>query len=257
MKILLRIGIGTLIIFGIAAICIFAFRSKGKEETVRSSHLPQMMIWAWERPEDLKFIDPATVGVAYLAKTLSLSGQKVVTRPRLQPLELPQGTGVVAVVRIESNRLDTPSLKDEQLNQVIGEITKLKDSRISSIQIDFDATKSERTFYRKLILELSKQISPMPLSITALASWCSGDQWLQELPIAEAVPMLFRMGVERGAFASRLANGASTFTAPCDRAAGVSTDELISPPKVDRLYVFSPRPWTPASLKKAMEDFKR
>jgi len=34
----------------------------------------------------------------------------------------------------------------------------------------------------------------MPLSITALASWCAGDPWITGLPIDEAVPMLFRLG---------------------------------------------------------------
>ena len=58
-------------------------------------------------------------------------------------------------------------------------------------------------------------------------------------------------------FASHLAKGINTFAAPCDGAAGVSTDELIAAPKVDRLYVFSPKPWTPISLKQAMEDFQR
>jgi hypothetical protein len=257
MKITLKRSIWLLLFLSIAAICISAFRSKDKGEADRMSRVPQTVVWAWERPEDLKFIDPAKIGVAYLAKTISLSGESVLTRPRLQALEIPAGTKVIAVVRIESDRTDTPVLTDVQLNQVTTEITKLKDSHFSSIQIDFDASKSERTFYRKLIFEVSKQISPLPLSITALASWCSGDKWLQDLPIAEAVPMFFRMGVERGAFASRLAEGNIEFAAPCDRAAGVSTDELISEPKVDRLYIFSPTPWTPVSLNKAMEDFKR
>ena len=243
--------------FGIAAICIFAFRSKGKEEADQMSLVPRTVVWAWGRTEDLKFIDPSRIGVAYLAKTISLSGQSVITKPRLQALELPEGAKVIAVVRIESDRADAPALTGVQLNQVVTEIAKLKDSQASSIQIDFDAGKSERAFYRKLIFEVSEQISPIPLSITALASWCSGDKWLQDLPIAEAVPMFFRMGVERGAFASRLAEGNSTFAAPCDSAAGVSTDELISAPNVDRLYIFSPTPWTPVSLNKAMEDFKR
>jgi len=29
----------------------------------------------------------------------------------------------------------------------------------------------------------------MPLSMTALASWCESDRWLAGMPVAEAVPM--------------------------------------------------------------------
>jgi len=257
MRITLKRSICLLFVFTIAAICIFAFRSTGKEEIRRPIDVPDTVVWAWERPENLKFIDPRRIGVAYLAKTISLSGQNVITRPRLQPLELPADAKVIAVVRIESDRVEKPELTESQLNQLVSEIVSLKGLRVSSLQIDFDATASERPFYRRLIVEVDKQISPLPLSITALASWCSGDRWLQGLPIAEAVPMLFRMGIERSAFASHLAKGINTFAAPCDGAAGVSTDELIAAPKVDRLYVFSPKPWTPISLKQAMEDFQR
>jgi hypothetical protein len=257
MRITLKRSIWSLFVLTIAAICIFAFRSTGRDDVRKLSEVPATVIWAWERPENLKFIDPHKIGVAYLAKTLSLSAQAVNTRPRLQPLELPANTKVIAVVRIESDRIEKPALTDSQLNQLVGEIVPLKELKISAIQIDFDATTTERSFYRKLIVDVSKQISPLPLSITALASWCTGDRWLQNLPIDEAVPMLFRMGVERGAFAARLAAGNNTFTAPCDRAAGVSTDELIAAPEVDRLYLFSPKPWTPISLKQAIEDLQR
>ena len=30
---------------------------------------PQVMVWAWERPEVLDFIDPHAIGVAFLART--------------------------------------------------------------------------------------------------------------------------------------------------------------------------------------------
>ena len=34
----------------------------------------------------------------------------------------------------------------------------------------------------------------LPLSMTALASWCAGDTWIEALPVDEAVPMLSRWG---------------------------------------------------------------
>ena len=33
---------------------------------------PQLILWAWERPTDLRFIDAKRVGVAFLAKSILL-----------------------------------------------------------------------------------------------------------------------------------------------------------------------------------------
>ena len=67
----------------------------------RLAKLPHIILWAWERPEKLDFIDKDKAGVAFLAKTLYLRGERVVSRPRLQPLAVSQGTALVAVARIE------------------------------------------------------------------------------------------------------------------------------------------------------------
>src|SRR4051794_19604187 len=37
-----------------------------------SKEMPQKIVWAWERPEDLRSLDPANFGVAFLAQTLFL-----------------------------------------------------------------------------------------------------------------------------------------------------------------------------------------
>ena len=34
--------------------------------------LPEIVFWAWERPEDLRFLNPQHSGVAFLAKTIEL-----------------------------------------------------------------------------------------------------------------------------------------------------------------------------------------
>src|SRR5690349_23173068 len=63
----------------------------------RMSDLPRLILWAWERPEALRFINPQEVGVAYLAATITISGDRVSIRPRLQPLALAPGTRRIAV----------------------------------------------------------------------------------------------------------------------------------------------------------------
>ena len=163
----------------------------------------KVILWAWERPEDLTFINPEKVGVAFLAKTIYLRGDKVVVKPRMQPLKLAPGTKLVAVVRIETNHQDLPSFSTAQLERVSRAILDL--SVTSVVQIDFDATVSQRNFYRSLLTEVRRGLPrSVGLSITALASWCAGDDWLRDLPINEAVPMLFRLGVDRPQFQRRL-----------------------------------------------------
>ncbi len=217
-------------------ISLFALRPKPK------ANFPPVVIWAWERPEKLDFIDTERVGVAFLAKTIRLQGDRVISKPRMQPLQLAPNTKLISVVRIET---DHPTLSATQLQKTADEITKL--SGTSAVQIDFDATVSERDFYRALLREVKPRVAS--LSITALASWCAGDNWLNDLPIDEAVPMLFRMGVDRGL--------RRFDAAVCRNSAGVSTDELITPPAVDRIYIFNPNPWSRDSLNSALEAFRK
>src|SRR5712692_9226080 len=158
--------------------------SRSAQETFQtpglfSSHsglagLPQIMLWAWERPEDLNFIDPREVGVAFLAGTLYLRGEKVVVRPRLQPLRVPDGTALMAVVRLETDQVEPPQLSADQQRQVVSAIIKLtRLPQVATIQIDFDAKALERPFYRGLLSDLRQRFpAPFGLSMTALASWC-------------------------------------------------------------------------------------
>lgn len=217
---------------------------------------PKVILWAWERPEDLTFIDPQETGVAFLAKTIYLRGDKVAVKPRLQPLKLAPGTKLVAVVRIESDPTDKPSLSSAQTQQTAREI--INSSVSSVVQIDFDAKVSERNFYRELLQQVRQQLpASTTLSITALASWCAGDDWLKDLPIDEAVPMLFRLGVDQRQFQRRLETGQRFESPRCQNAAGVSTDEPVTPPTVDRLYIFHPEPWSKHSFTAAMETYKK
>jgi hypothetical protein len=226
-------------------ISILALRAKPNA----MANLPPLIVWAWERPEKLDFINTDRVGVAFLAKTLTLQGDRVIGRPRLQPLELASGTKLIAVVRIES---DHPTLSPTQLQRAVQEIATVSLlSNISVVQIDFDATVSERSFYRALLNEVRPRVPA--LSITALASWCAGDNWLTDLPIDEAVPMLFRMGLDQKHFQS-VRRFEPTI---CANSAGISTDEPITPPSVDRLYIFNPNPWSQDSLNSALEAYNR
>jgi uncharacterized protein DUF3142 len=210
---------------------------------------PRIMLWAWERPEKLDFIDPREAGVAFLARTISVRGRVVAVRPRLQPLVVAPGTALMAVVRIESRDPD-PSRCVEVVHAIL-DATQLPGVR--ALQIDYDATASERDFYRAVLGDLRRVLpGSMPLSITALASWCQHDGWIAGLPVAEAVPMLFRMGREP------YRAGMQFRPDVCRASVGISTDEpLVSIPRGRRIYIFHPRSWSPGELRAAIEEAKR
>jgi hypothetical protein len=225
-----------------------------REPSEQIRGLPRFVLWAWERPEDLRFINPRTTAVAFLADTIQLRGETVVFRPRLQSLLVPDRARLVAVVRIEADQ--NAVLNRSQIEQTATAITKTALlPRVVAVQVDFDATYSQRDFYRSLLVDLRRRLRPVaPISITALTSWCLGDDWISSLPINEAVPMLFRMGAGRNEVVGWLSSGRD-FRAPiCQESLGVSTDERWAfLPGGRRLYVFHDRPWT----KKSELDFLR
>jgi hypothetical protein len=210
--------------------CSCEYRSR------QTFELPSVMLWAWQRAENLSFIDTRTTGVAYLAGTVRiLQNGFPEFEPRLQPLHLQPGTPLLAVVRIEA----TASNHNAQVAPIVQALSQvIRQPSIRGLQIDFDARVSERAFYRSLLLALKKQ-SPVPVGVTALASWCEGDRWLDHTDVAEAVPMFFRMGKEE-------ARNMQVTSNLCASSIGLSTDEpwpLHRPPGLQRIYVFAPRAW--------------
>ena len=234
-------------------------RRNSVASNARMNAMARVILWAWERPTDLRFINPDDVGVAFLARTIRLRSNEVTMRPRLQPLNLPEGTGVIAVARVESDAVNKPELTDQQRDRLSVDIVEMaKLPNVSHIQIDFDATKSEREFYRDVIVDVRRRLpESVGLSITALASWCTYDDWISDLPIDEAVPMLFRMGIEQKQFSNRLDSGEDFNAAPCRQSYGISTDEPRSNLLLTRrLYVFNPDAWTETSVRAILESRK-
>jgi|HubBroStandDraft_6_1064221.scaffolds.fasta_scaffold155945_2 hypothetical protein len=221
------------------------------------SAVPTLVLWAWERPEDLRFLDPTKVGVAFLAATVRLGPKGASYRPRMQPLQVAQETSLVAVVRIETAA--GAALDPETARRVAGEIARAgRLPGVVALQVDFDATTSQRSFYRKLLVELRQQLpSSIPISITALTSWCIGDPWMSGLPIDEAVPMLFRMGVGQAEVTNWMRSGHDFREAACRTSLGVSLDEPWPElPSGRRTYAFSPSPWTERALQKLLREMR-
>ena len=209
--------------------------------------LPPLVLWAWDRDNDLRFLDIRDTGVAFLAATLTLRGEGVVLTPRRNPLALPEGISRAAVVHVESDRLRPPSLSEDQLQRFV-EMLVAVSSEVPHhvLQVDFEAVASQRTFFINAIAALRRQLPGAALSVTALASWCFNENWTGRLEADEVVPMLFRMGYDGRRLRAQLANGRNSPTANCRSSFGVATDELPTVlPAGQRVYVFSPRRWTP------------
>lgn len=153
--------------------------------------LPQVFLWAWERPEDLRFVGAeGGVGVAFLAETIEIGAEGsgkgdlgVVMRPRRQPLRVDETTPLMAVVRIETanDAWHRPHLLGTKMKvsggtKVAGGSDQATDAgeafvysaaqravvvemiaaaanlrRVRAVQIDFDAVKSEQPFYAALL----------------------------------------------------------------------------------------------------------
>jgi hypothetical protein len=217
---------------------------------------PRTVLWAWESPQNLKFLMKSNppVGVAFLARTVRVEGRRVSVRPRMQPLRVSPNTYLVAVVRIEMQR---PALTTEQVMQVAELIVQAEDQHgIRELQIDFDARRSERTFYRDVLVEVKGIAKPTTrVTITALASWCMGDRWMTGLEIDGAVPMLFRLGAERD-LVRRTWVGVDKDPI-CREAVGVSTDEPWMGVGAKQVFWFHPGPWTEADLKRVLAEGKQ
>lgn len=230
---------------------LHSYNAKVKpEQPIDNMGLPPVMLWAWERPVDLEYLDTKRYGVAFLAQTLTLRGDEVVRSPRRQPLHVTPGTKLMAVTRIESDKSKAShaSLSASQRERIVELILKsLELQNMSAIQIDFDAVTSERAFYRQLLQDLRQKMpQQMPLSMTALASFCVGDRWLNDLPVDEAVPMIFRMGSDDQRIKTMLASGYDFREPLCRKSYGIAVDEPFPHSLNDgrRLYVFNARPWT-------------
>jgi len=218
--------------------------------------LPSVVFWAWRRSEDLRFLDPQGTGVAFLAATITLRDGGVAFEPRLQPMRAPEGAELISVVRIEApgETFDEDQLGDNQLSETVELLESVaRSTGAERFQIDFDAVESQRPFYRELLTRLRERLpAETPITITALASWCIGDGWIRDLPIEEATPMLFRMGVEDEAIRRRLADSGDFLIDLCRTSVGVSTDEPWPAfPHGRRIYVFHPRSWDERSAEEA------
>lgn len=221
-----------------------------------AKEMPPKFLWAWERSEDLRFLDSKQYGVAFYAQRLYLQNDEVVFNPRRQPLEVNPDIYLIAVTRIETNKQGgkRPVFSERQLNNLVNLVTQtLNRPNVRAVQIDFDAVASERKFYRQFITQLKKSIPEnMPLTMTSLASWCVGDAWFNDFPVDEAVPMSFDMGADDETIKTFLRNGNDWNEPLCRGSYGFSLEDAFDFDRKPnrRVYYFKSSAWTKADLEK-------
>jgi hypothetical protein len=241
-------------------------------ESPRMRSLPHRVLWAWERREDLHAIDPSTTAIAALDRTIligprtadarataatvaaaTVPAATVTDQPQRNAIAYPAGVQRIAVVRIETARIETVRIEavpgtvlaaaEPQVLSLL--LESAAQPGVAALQVDFDATRSQREFYRTLLRDLRAQMpQELPLSITALASWCSYDDWISELPVDEAVPMLFRMEPDRRRrWADR--TELQIREPKCRSSLGLSTrEEWPEDLEGKRIYLFPDRGWS-------------
>lgn len=212
-----------------------------------------LVVWAWERPEDLTFL-PAEVEVAAHMTFVEVVGDKVAARGRWHPLRVAPGQPTTAVAHVQIDRRRTLAWTDRTTELVAQAVLRAAEAPwVRTLQLDFEVRASEREHLLAVIRAVRAGLRPgVSLSMTALASWCETEAWLAEAPVDEVAPMLFRMGPGGRHIQAKLAAGGDFAGARCRTALAVATDTpLERAPAGRRVYLFNPRSWTAGDFEAA------
>ena len=234
------------------AVSILAWHLNGPVVQQRQNiATPEFIPWVWQRQEDLSFLAPGTKVALWIA-TVDI-GENIRPQLRQNPAILPENAAVIAVIRIEALNESLPAI-----NALAETLMALYlPTGANQLQLDFDATVSQRQYYKALLQALRVRLGATPLSITALASWCMGDPWVDDLPIDYAIPMLYRMGYDTARINQDLATGSHFSARVCSHNAGYSTDEERVPlPGLERIFLFNDKPWTESTYASITEELR-
>lgn len=251
--------------FGIITLSLWILSSMSQADTSPSdlfqSDKKQVSIWAWDRFDDLSFLKDDTSVTSY-AGTFYLRDNRSLFDPRKKELVCPKETLRVPSFRVESvNKID-PDYEDSAIAGIcdtIKQYLRNHNDCQKMVQIDFDATESERDFYKKLLVALRKTLksnqntSDTKISITALTSWCLKDKWMHDLDVDEIVIMLFSLGQDKEKILTDLKDTNLDTGNKASIAIGISANEpqtnealkilgIIN--DAQKVYIFQSLPWT-------------
>ncbi len=215
----------------------------------------QPVLWAWERPEALGDL-PDAYGVAVVVGFIRIHAGTMTARGRRFPLVLRAGHAPpTAVVHIEIDQNAPLGWTETLQHQVAGAALALAEG-YREVQIDMEVRESQRDALLGVLREVRAGLrAGTTLSMTALASWCETESWLDRAPVDEIVPMLFRLGSAGSRLRDKLAAGGDFGERRCRAAVGISLDAPVTVPPGRRVYVFNPRSWTAAAVAGLGKDY--
>ncbi len=228
-----------------------------------SEQSKHIFLYAWERPEDFSFLknvpERSRPTIIVFSGAISVRRDGLSFSQRSNPLKLPEGTRVIPLIRIDSY---VSSASFASYLDSIAQLVVRVCGGSAECQLDFDdARPSDFERYGALIERIAAEIPETSLKMTALATWCGGQSWLDSLPVAKAIPMLYRMGI--GSRAIKAGDVPSGFlsNAKCRGVRAVAMDELDF--DVQRYgndstewYAFNPRPWTRTDYDKLLSALR-
>jgi hypothetical protein len=217
--------------------------------------LPAHMLWAWERVEDLRWLPPE-VGVAFVASSVTLEGSRTQVARRANPLYVRPDTRLMPVVHVDASWRNPPELNAAQQQAIVEQVLRVAQP-YRVVQLDFEVRRSQRPFLKAVLAELRRRLPPeTALSMTALASWCMGDYWLDGIAADEIVPMLFRMGRDQQNIRQHLNHTGHFPRYNCQAAVGFASDEPVVPIAGGRRYYFSAQPWRAAEWQRIQTSLR-
>jgi hypothetical protein len=215
---------------------------------------PSLVLWAWERPEDLRAAGP-DVGVAILTGFIELSGERITARPRRFPVLTAPGAARTALVHLQiDQRRPLAWTADLRARTAAAVVALARPEAFTAVQVDFEVRASQRQMLLDVLHDVRAALPRgTTLSMTALASWCESEDWLGQADVDEVAPMLFRMGRGGTALKAKLEGGGDFANPKCRTALALSTDTpLARIPPDRRIYLFNPRSWSQADLARAL-----
>ena len=207
-----------------------------------------LVLWSWQRKDDLSFVGKDVV-VAPLVASIFVDKNGVSIQPRTNVLRLAKKAQIIPVIRLE-----IPSetyVSNDQIDTIIHHVGSfIASCKTDTVQIDFDAAKSQRPLYKNILEKLHTALPNIKISITALASWCVGDVWIDKLPITHAVPMLYNLGEHADDFKKYFKDNRQWRSKKCRGHIGFEQGDIFTkPPRGWHVYVFNNNAW-------ALKDYK-
>lgn len=192
--------------------------------------------WSWQE-------------AAILDRHILLSGDNILTRPRMRQPALAPSTRRTPVVHVEVSTVNPPRDIETSRAAILQAMRAAAGASTSGwVQLDMEARPSQRAFYRSLVGQIRAELpARIRLSVTALAWWCRSPAWLDDLPADEVVPMFFRMGKDNASLRALIEHTPEQLHPRCrSDSAGFSPQEAFPPQVLARYpntYWFDRHAW--------------